>query len=183
MEDLILISSLNDYVFCPISIYFHNLYSERNNTLYQSTFQTKGKNAHKTIDQARYSSCKDVYSGISVYSEKYGLVGKIDVLDHGRLVERKRKVIRIYDGYVFQLYGQCVALREMSYTVSNLAIHSLEDNKSYNVQLPENNPDMFEKFEAIVNEMRTLDVDKFQQTTKEKCLNCIYEAACDRSLL
>ena len=26
MDDIILISNLNDFIFCPVSIYFHKLY-------------------------------------------------------------------------------------------------------------------------------------------------------------
>lgn len=34
MEDsTILISQLNDFIFCPASIYFHNLYGDRDNLL------------------------------------------------------------------------------------------------------------------------------------------------------
>ena len=29
MEDLILISNLNDFIFCPVSIYFHKLYGNQ----------------------------------------------------------------------------------------------------------------------------------------------------------
>ena len=50
MEETILISYLNDFIFCPISIYFHKLYGKLNKTLYQSEDQINGTNAHKAID-------------------------------------------------------------------------------------------------------------------------------------
>lgn len=45
------------------------------------------------------------------------------------LVERKKHVSRIYDGYVFQLYGQYYSMIDMGYAVDSLRIHSIDDNK------------------------------------------------------
>ena len=78
-EDLILISQLNDFIFCPASIYFHNLYGNQDTLSYQKSEQINGKKAHERIDTGLYSSKKNVISGIGVYSEKYGIVGKIDI--------------------------------------------------------------------------------------------------------
>ena len=44
MEDLILISNLNDFIFCPVSIYFHKLYGNQDNLTYQSQYQINGTN-------------------------------------------------------------------------------------------------------------------------------------------
>ena len=46
--------------------------------------------------------------GISVYCEKYNLVGKIDVFDEktGILTECKKKIKTVYDGYIYQIYAQ-----------------------------------------------------------------------------
>ena len=75
---------------------------------------------------------------IDVYSEKYGVIGKIDMYDENKklLVERKKHVNKIYDGYVFQLYAQYFAMLEMGYTISSLEIRSLDDNKKYKIALP-----------------------------------------------
>lgn len=45
--------------------------------------------------------------GVSVYCEKYNLVGKIDVFDEktGILTERKKKIKTVYDGYIYQIYA------------------------------------------------------------------------------
>ena len=58
MEETILISYLNDFIFCPVSIYFHKLYGAMDKTLYQSSFQIDGTNAHKAIDSKKYSTKK-----------------------------------------------------------------------------------------------------------------------------
>lgn len=49
----------------------------------QDSFQLNGTNAHKHSDSATYSTEKSVLQGISVYCEKYNLVGKIDVEKYG----------------------------------------------------------------------------------------------------
>lgn len=105
MEDFILISQLNDFLFCPISIYFHNVYASMNNMLFQCEKQINGTNTHTTIDTNKYSTKKGVHTSLDVFCEEYGLVGKIDIFDEskGELIERKRKIKTIYDGYVFQI--------------------------------------------------------------------------------
>lgn len=60
MEDYILISWLNDYIFCPYSIYLHNIYNNVDNSVYYTTAQTKGKTAHTSIDNNHYSTHKSI---------------------------------------------------------------------------------------------------------------------------
>ncbi len=185
MEEIILISYLNDFIFCPVSIYFHKLYGKLDKILYQQQFQINGTAAHETIDMQTYSTRKDVLQGIDVYSEKYKIMGKIDVFDckSGVLTERKNKIIEVYDGYVFQVYAQYFALIEMGYDVKKIRLHSMEDNKNYNIKLPEEDIEMFKKFESIIREIREFDIEKFTQTNVKKCEKCIYEPSCDRSLI
>ena len=59
MDDYILISTLNDFIFCPYSIYLHNVYMGGNEDLVLATPQTQGKAAHAAIDEKTYSSRKD----------------------------------------------------------------------------------------------------------------------------
>mgnify|MGYP004528745651 FL=1 len=115
MEEIILISYLNDFIFCPISIYFRNLYGTIDKKMYQSTYQINGTNAHKSVDSNTYSTKRNILQGINVFSEKYGIQGKIDIFDIDKelLTERKNKFIKIYDGYIFQIYAQYFALKEM----------------------------------------------------------------------
>lgn len=51
MEDYIQIATLNDFIFCPYSIYLHNIYADSENSTYQATPQTRGSLAHQTVDQ------------------------------------------------------------------------------------------------------------------------------------
>lgn len=178
------ITQLNDFIFCPASIYFHMLYGKTDNIRFQSEYQINGTAAHSAIDEKRYSERAEVICGMDVYCEEYGLIGKIDVYNTKTkvLTERKRLVKTIYDGYVFQVYAQCLALREMGYAVKSIIIHSMLDNKNYSIELPENDSAMFEKFRMTIDAMHRFDMDTFVQDNPMKCEKCIYEPACDRGL-
>jgi hypothetical protein len=51
MIDYIPISTLNDFIFCPYSIYLHNVYMETDEDLYHAVPQVRGKVAHETVDK------------------------------------------------------------------------------------------------------------------------------------
>lgn len=78
METYIPISFLNDFIFCPRSIYFHQLYGRTNENIYHTTAQSEGKMAHKSIDNKTYTTSKKVLQTIEIYSSRFGLGGKID---------------------------------------------------------------------------------------------------------
>lgn len=185
MDDAILITELNDFIFCPASIYFHKLYGSLDYMLYQSNDQIDGKKAHESVDLGRYSTRKDTLMGTDVYCSRYRLIGKIDIYDGKRhlLRERKKKIKTVFDGYVFQLYAQCFALREMGYPVEQMELFSIDDHKTYTVRLPEDDPAMLFAFEETIMRMREFRLDEFIQNNMDKCRRCIYEPACDRSLL
>ena len=75
MIDYISISTLNDFIICPYSIYLHNVYMETDETIYHATPQTQGRMAHATIDKKTASNRSDVILSLPVYSEEYGLMG------------------------------------------------------------------------------------------------------------
>ena len=185
MEETIIISYLNDFIFCPVSIYFHKLYGNRDKLLYQSEYQLNGTEAHKTIDQGTYTTSNDILQGIEVYSEKYNIIGKIDMYDkHKKILKKKKKHIEIiYDGYIFQLYAQYFAMKEIGFDVEEIRLYSIDTNKVYKVELPEKDREMFKKFEELIYNIRNFDIHAFVQNNKSKCKKCIYEDACDRSLL
>lgn len=183
MDDVILITELNDFVFCPISIYFHKLYGDTDVTIYQSTYQINGTKAHESVDNKKYTNT-DIIKAIDVYSEKYHLSGKIDIYNTKTktLIERKKKVKNLYDGYIFQLFGQYYCMSEMGYEIKYLEIYSMDDNRKYSIELPEQNIAMKVRFETIIREIQQFDISSFEQTNILKCNNCIYEPACDRSI-
>lgn len=179
MEDYIQISKLNDFIFCPKSIYFHGVFESFSEKTYHSAPQTVGKIKHEIIEEGEYSSLKRYMQGTDVYSEKYGLCGKIDVFDleKGLLVERKYKIKKIYDGYLYQLYAQAFALEEMGYVVKSLAIHSLADNKRYKFDLP--NDEQRSNFEKLITDIRAFSIfEKDFIPNEQKCEMCIYKSLC-----
>lgn len=185
METYIPISFLNDFIFCPRSIYFHQLYGGYNTQLYQQKPQIAGKAAHASIDEKGYSTRKNILQGLEVYSERYGICGKIDLFDtdSGKLIERKRQIKTIYDGYVFQVYAQYYALCEMGYAVNSLALYDISHNKTYPVPLPQEDLEMQQKFENLIEQINSFDINASGFTQVEaKCRNCIYSNLCDYSL-
>ena len=176
---------MNDFLFCPVSIYFHGLYGNTETILYQHSEQMKGSMAHQAVDTGKYSSRKNILQGMFVSSEKYHLVGKIDTYDvsTGILKERKNKISVVYDGYIMQLYGQYFALIEAGYHIRKLELYSISDCKTHPVSLPEEDERMLQKFEQLIHDIHGFQMKTFTQNNIEKCRNCIYEPACDRSLL
>lgn len=49
-DDYISISTLNDFIFCPYSIYLHNVYMDTDVSLYHAIPQTRGRIAHESVD-------------------------------------------------------------------------------------------------------------------------------------
>ena len=184
-EQPIIISNLNDFIFCPVSIYFHSLDEDEENLLGQDSYQLNGTAAHEKSDTATYSTKKSMLQGIAVYSEKYNIVGKIDTFDSekGILTERKKKIKTIYDGYVFQLYAQYFALSDMGYLIKEIRLYSMDDNKVYKVSKPEDDAKMLQKFENLLSEMNSFTFNNFKQNNETKCNNCIYEPLCSFSAL
>lgn len=180
MEQLIKISNLNDFIFCPASIYYHGIYEELERSVYQEIDQIRGTFIHEAVDKSAYSTRKDILQGVEVYTDKYNIIGKIDIYDERKkhLVERKNRITTIYDGYVFQLYAQYFALIEQGYQVQRLSIYSYSDNKSYPVNLPEKDLDMVAKFESLISSIKTFDLTRFRQINQEKCKRCIYAPLC-----
>ncbi len=183
MESYLPISFLNDFIFCPKSIYYHNLYGKYNKAVYQDKPQVVGTLNHERIDSKTYSTQKKYLQGLEVFSEKYQLCGKIDVYDaeSKSLIERKTKIKTIYDGYRYQLYAQYFCMVEMGYTVEHLYLHSLEDNKRYSVAIPDVSETKI--FEALLQAITAFDVfaPGFSQNP-QKCERCIYNNLCDSYL-
>ncbi|MBL6666845.1 MAG: type V CRISPR-associated protein Cas4 [Flavobacteriaceae bacterium] len=184
MESYIPISFLNDFIFCPRSIYYHRLYSTYKKSTYQQKPQIAGTAAHESIDRKFYSKKINVLMNYEIYVEKYKLYGKIDVFDYktGILTERKRSIKQIYDGYIFQVYAHFFGLQELGYKVKKIRIYDLKANKNYPIPLPNEASEMFQKFEALVAK-----INRFRLTDPSfvpnpiKCAACIYASLCDKA--
>ncbi|MDX1959253.1 MAG: type V CRISPR-associated protein Cas4 [Leptospiraceae bacterium] len=185
MEPSLPISFLNDFIFCPKSIYFHQLYGRVETSLYQNTDQISGKGAHATVDAKKYSSKKSILQGVEVYSEKYNLQGKIDVYDEENKIlrERKKEIKVIYDGYIFQVYAQYFCLVEMGFEVLEIQLYDITHNKVHKINKPEEDEVMFQKFLKLLEDIKNFDLETSSFVQNEnKCRRCIYNNICDSSL-
>lgn len=180
MESYIKLSTLNDFIFCPKSIYYHNLYDNYEKNIYQEEVQIAWTIAHESIDNKTYSSRKDILQWLDVYSEEWGIAGKIDLfyIWEKKLVERKNKIEKIYQGYKYQLWWQMICLEEMWYKVEELAFYSMLDNKIYKIRKPSFSE--LENFKKVIEKYKKFDLmqEEWSQNT-QKCLKCIYKELCD----
>lgn len=182
MENYIPISFLNDFLFCPRSIYFHRLYEDYDSLTYNQKSQIAGIATHRSIENQTYSKRSDILVDYNIYVEKYKLYGKIDIFNvkTGILTERKRKIKNIYDGYVLQVYAHYFGLMELGYNVKIIQLYDYTANKNYSISLPEDNPKMFHKFEQLIEDINNFEmVNQEFETNSEKCKNCIYSNLCD----
>ncbi len=174
MEDYIQISKINDFLFCPKSLYLHSIYETFSEKIIHSKAQVEGRINHKNIEENKYSTSKRFLVGIYVYSEKYSLLGKIDIYDRETkaLIERKTKVKKIYKGYIYQLYAQYFCLKEIGYEVKKLIIHSLKDNKNYNIPFPKKSD--INEFKKLLEKIRKFNPHQLFKKHYKNCPENIY---------
>jgi len=181
MHDLIPISKLNDFIFCPYSIYLHNVYMSGSEDIVHAAPQVAGKAAHTAIDENKYSTRKHEITGLNICSIRLGVYGKIDIYKAREklLLERKFKLVNIYRGQMYQLWAQYFCMIEMGYEVNNLAFYSISDNKTYDIKIPgESEKDEFEKF---LYKFRSFDPSMPIAVNNNKCSHCIYINLCDKT--
>lgn len=181
MESYLMITAINDFIFCPRSLFFSGIYRHSTDAkMFQQTPQIVGQANHKSIDQHMYSTKKSIVTGMTVFSQRYNLLGVIDILDleKGVLTERKYSVTAVYDGFRYQLYAQYFALVEMGFQVKQLKLHSVKDNKTYPVDLP--SADDIADFENVLTQIRSFSIfEPCPVTNPNKCSHCIYRPLCD----
>jgi CRISPR-associated protein Cas4 len=180
METYLPISYLNDFVFCPYSIYLHQIFDAGEDDTYSASPQQKGRTAHITIDKP-VKKLKGI-RGIYVISDKLRLYGKIDIYypDKKRLVEFKRKISTIYRGYYYQIWAQYFCMEEMGYQVKELAFYTKRNNLRIPVPLPQK-----AEFNELFNHVRKIaqfSPEDYQiEINPNKCKHCIYSALCDKT--
>lgn len=105
----IALSTLNDFIFCPYSIYLHNVYMETDEDIFKTTVQLSGTNAHKATDSKKGSSRGCDILSLPVCSNSLGLYGVTDLYrgSTATLIERKLRLKNIFRGQLYQLWGEC----------------------------------------------------------------------------
>ena len=165
MELYLKISYLNDFIFCPLSIYYHQLYGELSERMYYGSAQLDGKAAHSAIDEQRYSTHKNILQGMDIYSSEYNLCGKIDLFDteKGLLTERKKHIETIYDETnTVPMLPDDLSLKKLSlikdrnrYTPKNLKLPKIGMNEKDKYSV-----DYYEKYRYIDDMKKSMDFNK-----------------------
>lgn len=182
MSDYIPLSMLNDFIFCPYSIYLHNVYMETDEDIYKATPQTKGTMAHQSIDNKSASTRSSDIMALPVYCDELGISGKIDLYkkDKRRLIERKNNLKHIFRGQIYQLWGQYFCMKEMGYEVDNLAFYEISTNKMVTVQIPGNAGK--QELLCFIEKFRRYDpASTAFNINPNKCRHCIYCNLCDKT--
>lgn len=174
MDTAIPISAINDFLFCPKSLYLHSIYSSFDTVTYHDNPQTIGRISHENIENETYTTSKHILQALSVYSAYLGVKGKIDIFDSkkGYLIERKYRVKNLYKGFRYQLYAQMYCLEELGYKVKKLFIHSLSDNKRYEMTIP--TKEERKEFEDTILQMKSFDSVALSSHACSHCPDNIY---------
>lgn len=182
MNDFISISVLNDFIFCPYSIYLHNVYMETDEDIFKATPQMQGTQAHNGVDKKTGSTRSCDILSLPVFSSSFGVYGVIDIYkaDKAVLIERKYRLKNIYRGQLYQLWAQYFCLVEMGYEVKQISFYEISTNK----MLPQSIPKQAETEELMdfLTKIRSYSpgTDKTQPNVN-KCIHCIYCNLCDKT--
>lgn len=178
---MIMLSQLNDFVFCPYSIYLHNIYNDVADELFHDHYQVRGKIAHRTVDEGEYKKFdNNIKTSLNVYSEKYGIYGIIDVYDEKqcKIIERKYQLKKIYQGQLYQLWGQYLCMSEMGYIVNSICFYETSTNKQIPIALPSNSE--INNFCVFLDKFKCFSPSDFYAGEPNKCKFCVYAALCDK---
>lgn len=181
MDDYISISTLNDFIFCPYSIYLHNVYMEADEGLYHASPQIHGKLAHASVDNKTYSTRQTDLVSLPVFSERLGFTGRIDIYkrDKYMLIERKYRLSQIFRGQLYQLWAQYYCLQEMGYKVDSIAFYEISSRKLIPIQLPGISERL--ELEAFIDRFRRFVPSEQIKVNPNKCIHCIYSCLCDKT--
>lgn len=181
MSGLIAISTLNDFIFCPYSIYLHNVYMDADEDMYHAKPQTRGRNAHEKVDEKKTSTRNDVIESLPVLSYELGVYGKIDVYNRTshHLIERKYLLKKIYRGHYYQLWAQYFCMMEMGYHVNSIAFYEISTHKTHHVPIP--NEEQKSELVMFIESYRNYDPKAPIIINENKCAHCIYCNLCDKT--
>ena len=173
-EDLVNVSDLNQYIYCPRRYWYLNFYD------------TQGRNYERVEGQSKHenqSSRGNWLNELYLESETLGLKGKVDVLDLEEdkvvPVERKRAESgEYYESDEIQLAAYCMLLEEhLDEPIREGAIYLYETDQRMHVPITEDNREAVrESVEAI----QTMTVDTIPPFTDNlnKCEACSAREYC-----
>lgn len=174
------ISQLNDFCFCPYSLYLHSIYEGRDASAFKALDQVRGTAVHQSVDSGSYSTKNTDRCSMAVCSNEFGIVGVVDLYRENEtlLLERKYKIHTIFPGHILQVHGLYFCLTEMGFDVQKIKIHSLSDNKIYPISLPTEEDRL--RMHRQIAQMRNYDFDTPFPINETKCAHCIYSPLCEK---
>jgi len=173
-EDLVHVSALNEYVYCPRRYYYQRYYDAMG-TPYELV---DGRSKHEHT-QRRGGWIQERY----FRSERLGLHGKIDLLetDDGALtpVERKRAESgAYYDSDEVQLAGYCMLLEDAIDEPVNVGyIYLFSTDTRHSIQITQQHR---EAVRAIVDRIRSMNMETIPDIAdnQSKCDACSAREYC-----
>lgn len=181
MRELIPISSLNDFLFCPYSLYLHQVYrGTAEEETVKATPQLAGTAAHLRKET---DSTGDQYliTSLPVLSKELGIQGVIDELDIriGTLTEYKNNVKTIYPGQVMQLHGQYYCLTEQRYDIRRLFLTEISSGTKHEIPLPDKTD--LSELKKLIQRIQNYTPEQKIDVNPTKCRKCIYCQLCEKS--
>lgn len=173
-EELVHVSALNEYVYCPRRYYYQRYYDVMG-TPYELV---DGRSKHDHT-QRRGGWIQERY----LRSESLGLHGKVDLLEtnDGVLtpIERKRAESRnYYDSDQVQLAGYCMLLEDAIGEPVNVGyIYLFSTDTRHSIQI---SPQHREAVRSIVDRIRSMEVDTIPSIVdnRSKCEACSAREYC-----
>jgi CRISPR-associated protein Cas4 len=109
-----------------------------------------------------------------------GICGKIDIYEPKEklLIERKHKIVQVYQGQIYQLWGQYFCMLEMGYAIEQIELYSISTNQHFPVAIP-NEADKV-VFIGFINEFKYFNPSQNIPINYNKCRHCIYCNLCDK---
>ena len=178
MEHYLAITTLNDFIFCPYSIYLHEIYHHSKEETYHSGFQSKGKRLHDFIEN---NQDENDWKHAFVFSERLKIYGKIDEYEpqEKELTEYKSTISIAFQGYYYQLWSQYICLSEMGIEVLKLSFYDFKQNQKIPVSIPTDSQII--ELENHIKKVQRFDFNTDINVNPNKCMRCIYQNLCEKS--
>lgn len=178
MENFLTITTLNDFVFCPYSIYLHEVYNPNKEEVYHGKDQSKGKRLHYFIENNQ--EVKD-FKHAYVISTDLKIYGKIDDYNclQKELIEYKSKASTVYKGYYYQIWAQYYCLKEMGIQVNKLAFYDFSKGSKISLPLP-THYNLLELKNHIIK-VQNFDFTSEIKINPNKCNRCVYKNLCEKN--
>lgn len=178
------IFTISEYAYCPRSCfyYLHHFYSKHtiNNDFIQDG---AGLHAKKLDFAQKWEKSEKLMANINLYSEKYGLVGKIDLIGKSANelypIECKRGKVRNYPNLKLQLILEAICIEEMfqlQIKKGYLYFFSSNRRERINISVKDKN-DAKKLILTIKNNLNNITF--FNKVNSNLCYSCSYNFYCN----